>query len=133
MKNDYISEIHKKALQTLVQGLIDLHILTGNISDNIESKTYLPYFAHGISHWLGLDVHDIGSYTDKSGSKILKPGMVFTVEPGLYFNNQNSSTPQKYAGIGIRIEDDILVTDTGYQNLTAKLPVNPSDIEQLML
>ena len=59
--------------------------------------------------------------------------MVFTVEPGLYFNNQNSNTPQKYAGIGIRIEDDILVTDTGHQNLTAKLPVNPSDIEQLML
>ena len=127
------SEIHKKALQTLVQGLIDLRILTGNISDNIESKTYLPYFPHGISHWLGLDVHDIGSYTDKIGSKILKPGMLFTVEPGLYFNNQNTSTPQKYAGIGIRIEDDILVTDTGHQNLTAKLPVNPSDIEQLML
>ena len=127
------SDIHKKALQTLVQGLIDLRILSGNISDNIESKTYLPYFAHGISHWLGLDVHDIGSYTDKIGSKILKPGMVFTVEPGLYFNNQNSSTPQKYAGIGIRIEDDILVTDTGHQNLTAKLPVNPSDIEHLML
>ncbi len=127
------SEIHKKALQTLVQGLIDLRILTGNISDNIESKTYLPYFAHGISHWLGLDVHDIGSYTDKVGSKVLKPGMIFTVEPGLYFNKQNSNTPTKYADIGIRIEDDILVTDTGHENLSTKLPVNPSDIEQLML
>jgi len=127
------NEIHKKALETLVQGLIDLRVLSGNVSDNIESKNYLPFFAHGISHWLGLDVHDIGSYTDKSGSSTLKPGMVFTVEPGLYFNAQNSHTPEKYAGIGIRIEDDILVTNKGYENLSANLPVSPSDIEQLML
>ena len=126
------SEIHKKALDTLVQGLIDLNILSGSISDNIESKTYLPYFAHGISHWLGLDVHDIGNYTDKLGSKTLKPGIVFTVEPGLYFNVENNNIPKKYASIGIRIEDDILVTNEGYENLSAELPVTPLDIEQLM-
>ena len=84
-------------------------------------------------YWTKKDVHDIGSYTDKSGSSTLEPGMVFTVEPGLYFNAQNSHTPEKYAGIGIRIEDDILVTNKGYENLSANLPVSPSDIEQLML
>ena len=86
---------------------------------------------HGLGHWLGLDVHDVGDYKSQGKDREFTPGMVLTIEPGLYIS-QDSNAPAQYKGIGIRIEDNLLVTDTGYENLTAHVPKTIADIEALM-
>ncbi len=86
---------------------------------------------HGLSHWLGLDVHDVGDYGGADRSRKLAAGMVLTVEPGLYIA-PDADVPEQYRGIGVRIEDDILITETGNENLTAQVVKSPDDIEQLM-
>jgi Xaa-Pro aminopeptidase len=125
---------HNKAIEILTQGLIGLGILTGTLEANIENKTYLEYFMHGTGHFLGLDVHDVGAYKNLDGSraevKILE-GMVLTVEPGLYFDPENSNTPEQYRGIGVRIEDNIVITQNGTLNLTQKLPKMVEELEGL--
>ena len=111
-------------VKILTQGLIDLDLLHGDINSLIEQKAYMFYYMHNSGHWLGLDVHDVGGYRLKENNiRTLLPGMVLTVEPGLYIPQWN---------IGIRIEDDIVVTEKGYENLTEKLPRKSSDIEALM-
>ena len=118
-------DIQKIILKVLVKGLVDLNILKGDVDKLIQEKAYLPYYMHNSGHWLGLDVHDVGNY----GS--LKAGMVLTVEPGLYLSSQNTSLPEAYRGIGIRIEDDVLVTENGCEVLTQALPKTVNEIEQL--
>ena len=129
---EYVS-LHKKAVDVLVDGLLDVGILKGKKNEIIEKKTYLKFYPHGTGHWLGLDVHDRGNYyTKEKKSVLLEPGQVFTVEPGLYFRKDDESVPKEYRGIGVRIEDDIVVTKTGYENISAAVPKEIEEIESLV-
>ena len=116
----------------MVTGLIDLKILNGNLETLIEEKAYSPFYMHNSGHWLGLDVHDVGDYKVNHEWRDLMPGMVLTVEPGLYLSHDNFSIPEKYRGIGIRIEDDVWVTEKGNKVLTQHLPKSVEEIEKIM-
>ncbi|ELX8378460.1 Xaa-Pro aminopeptidase [Providencia vermicola] len=125
-----IHEVTQKIIQIKVEGLVELGILHGDVDQLIENKAHFPFFMHGLSHWLGLDVHDVGFYgVDRD--RILEPGMVLTVEPGLYIAPE-ADVPPEYRGIGIRIEDDIVITETGNENLTDLVVKDPDEIEALM-
>lgn len=123
---------HLAALRVLVQGLIDLGALHGDVDGLIEQDAYRPYYMHGTSHWLGLDVHDAGPYRNGEDPTELQSGMVFTVEPGLYFGPQATEAPEALRGIGIRIEDDVLVTADGCRVLSAAIPSQIDRIEELV-
>jgi Xaa-Pro aminopeptidase len=123
------------SIELLTEGMKKLGLLKGGTKDLIRKKSYMKYYMHGVGHFLGLDVHDAGRYFTDQGarrSKPFAPGMVLTVEPGLYIPPDDRSAPAKYRGIGIRIEDDVLVTDDGNRNLTAKVPKDPDEIEAVM-
>jgi len=123
------------SIELLTEGMKKLGLLKGKTKDLIKKKTYMKYYMHGVGHYLGLDVHDAGRYfVDQTArhSRPFAPGMVLTVEPGLYIPPDDKSAPAKYRGIGIRIEDDVLVTKEGNLNLTAKVPKDPDEIEALM-
>ena len=123
------------SIELLTEGMKKLGLLKGKTKDLIKKKEYMKYYMHGVGHYLGLDVHDAGRYfVDQSAknSKPFAPGMVLTVEPGLYIPPDDKSAPSKYRGIGIRIEDDVLVTENGNLNLTSKVPKDPDEIEALM-
>ncbi|MGD2006131.1 MAG: aminopeptidase P N-terminal domain-containing protein [Pseudomonadales bacterium] len=122
---------HEVALAVLVEGLIDMGVLSGTVQENIESAAYRPYYMHRTGHWLGMDVHDVGTYHEQGESRLLQPGMVVTVEPGLYFDAAGDA-PEHLKGIGIRIEDDVLVTDGEPEVLTADVPKQIQDIEAWM-
>jgi len=121
--------IHQAALRQIVQGLVDLGVLEGSVEGLIEKEAYKPYYMHQTSHWLGLDVHDVGTYSRNEKPRLLEPGMVFTVEPGLYFATDDESVPVAFRGIGVRIEDNVLITSDGMENLTAAIPTHASEIE----
>jgi Xaa-Pro aminopeptidase len=111
--------LHDLCIRVLSQGLIDLNLLSGSLGEVIETKSYTKYYMHGTSHWLGLDVHDAGDYADDQNKPTkLKPGHVFTVEPGIYLPIDDDSIPPELRGIGIRIEDDIVISETGVEVLT---------------
>lgn len=123
------------SIELLTEGMKKLGLLKGKTSDLIKKKEYMRYYMHGVGHYLGLDVHDAGRYfTDQSAksSRPFAPGMVLTVEPGLYIPPDDKSAPAKYRGIGVRIEDDVLVTEEGNRNLTTKVPKDPDEIEAMM-
>ncbi|EMO0472263.1 Xaa-Pro aminopeptidase [Pluralibacter gergoviae] len=125
-----IAEVTNAVVRIMVTGLANLGILKGEVDQLILDNAHRPYFMHGLSHWLGLDVHDVGYYgTDRS--RLLEPGMVLTVEPGLYIA-PDADVPAEYRGIGIRIEDDIVITADGNENLTASVVKRADDIEALM-
>ena len=125
-----MQEVTGEVVRIMITGLVRLGILKGEVDILIAENAHRPYFMHGLSHWLGLDVHDVGAYgTDRS--RVLEPGMVLTVEPGLYIA-PDADVPEEYRGIGIRIEDDIVITETGNENLTASVVKNADDIEALM-
>lgn len=130
--NETIDLVNQTAINVLTEGLIDLGLLKGNITDLIEQKAYRQYYMHGTSHWLGLDVHDSGVYSQNKTFTKLKPGMVLTVEPGLYFSKYNDNVPEELKGIGIRIEDNILVTGNGHANLSKEIPKEIDSIESLV-
>lgn len=119
-------------LKILTAGLCDLGILQGNVDELISNEAYRPFYMHNSGHWLGLDVHDCGPYKINNEWRPLEPGMVLTVEPGLYISSNLKGVDARWLGIGVRIEDDILVTKTGHEILTAALPVDVDDIEALM-
>lgn len=119
------------ALTILVQGLIDLGLLQGSVDGNIESESYKRFYMHRIGHWLGLDVHDVGAYKQQGAWRPLQAGMVTTIEPGLYIR-AGDGVPTEFANIGIRIEDDVLITEQGHEVLTAEVPTDPVAIETLM-
>lgn len=125
-------KIQEKILEVLVKGLISLGILKGDPAKCIQEKAYQPYYMHSSGHWLGLDVHDSGEYKVQGEWRLLAPGMVFTVEPGLYFTPNTVGLDKRWWGIGVRIEDDILVTEHGCEVLTGKVPRTIADIEALM-
>ncbi len=116
-------------VKILTQGLLDLGILKGSLEGLIQSQAYKPFYMHNSGHWLGLDVHDVGSYYDKRQPRLLASGMVLTVEPGIYISPQQPGIEDKWRGIGVRIEDDILVTAMGYKNLSEALPKSISALK----
>lgn len=126
------NEIQKAIVSTLVSGLSDLGLLDGKKEALIANEAYKTFYMHNSGHWLGLDVHDCGAYKTNHQWRPLEPGMVLTVEPGIYISAQLAHVDERWRNIGVRIEDDILVTRDGYENLTADLPVEIDDIEALM-
>ncbi|MGJ0516317.1 MAG: Xaa-Pro aminopeptidase [Methylomicrobium sp.] len=123
---------HEAAVETLTKGLVELGILKGKVKKLIKDEKYKPFFMHRIGHWLGMDVHDVGDYKVEQEWRLLEPGMVLTVEPGLYIPPDYEKVEEKWRGIGIRIEDDILVTASGYECLTSAVPKSINEIEALM-
>jgi Xaa-Pro aminopeptidase len=123
---------HKAAVRAIVDGLVALGILKGKRNALMKKETYRRWFMHGTSHWLGMDVHDAGGYLEADGKpRRLRPGMVLTIEPGLYFGPRDRRVGRRYRGIGIRIEDDVLVTRGGRRVLTAAAPKEIREIEAL--
>jgi len=127
-----LPEIHSTSLHALVEGMRSLGLLSGTVDDLIKDEAYRPYFMHGTSHWLGLDVHDVGRYTQKGKARTLDPGMVFTVEPGIYIAPDDENAPEHLRGIGVRIEDDVLVTEDGIENFNHAIPKKPDEVEAWM-
>jgi Xaa-Pro aminopeptidase len=126
-------EPHNVAVRVVTAGLVDLGFLDGNLDSLIAQREYRQFFMHGTSHWLGLDVHDAGGYSDTDGNPhTLQAGMVLTVEPGIYISESMESVPKRYRGMGIRIEDDVLVTADGHRVLSADIPKQVNEIEALM-
>ncbi len=126
------NKIHDAAVRVLTHGLIEMGILKGRLHDLIEKEAYKPFYMHKTGHWLGLDVHDVGDYQIDNQPRVLEPGMVLTVEPGLYFAPHTKGLAKKWWGMGIRIEDDVLVTKNGHEVLTTLAPKDPDEIEALM-
>lgn len=124
---------HQTVLKVLTQGLVELGILSGDVETLIKEEAYKPFFMHGTGHWLGMDVHDVGLYKVDGQWRALQPGMVLTIEPGLYIAPDSPNVDDRWQGIGIRIEDDILVTEEGSEVLTTGLPRTVSEIEAWML
>jgi Xaa-Pro aminopeptidase len=122
---------HQRAVGILVDGLLDLGLLAGGRDEIITKELYRPFYMHRTSHWLGMDVHDVGKYRVNDQPRRLEPGMVLTVEPGLYVAAERDDVQECYRGIGVRIEDDVLVTAEGYDVLSAAVPKEPADIEAL--
>jgi Xaa-Pro aminopeptidase len=122
---------HRAAVNVLAQGLIDLKLLSGGLAEVVESEAYKKFYMHRTGHWLGLDVHDAGDYKLNGEWRALVQGMVLTVEPGCYIR-PGAGVAERYAGIGVRIEDDVLVTDAGAEVLTRDAPKQPRDIEAWM-
>ncbi len=125
-----IQAVTVEVIRIMVTGLVNLEILKGDVDHLMADNAHRPFFMHGLSHWLGLDVHDVGYYGPER-SRVLEPGMVLTVEPGLYIA-PDADVPAEYRGIGIRIEDDIVITESGNENLTATVVKKADDIEALM-
>lgn len=129
---NHIRSPHFAAEAVLIEGMIDLGLLSGTPESVKADKSHERYFMHGTSHWLGIDVHDVGDYKDAQGEWLtLQPGMVITVEPGLYIRKTDEQAPQALRGIGIRIEDNILITSDGNRNLTEKMPKTIAEVEAL--
>jgi Xaa-Pro aminopeptidase len=123
---------HEASVEVLTKGLVTLGLLKGKVSKLIKDEKYKQFYMHRIGHWLGMDVHDVGDYKIHQEWRLLEPGMVLTVEPGLYIPVDCKTVDEKWRGIGIRIEDDVLVTAQGYEVLTKAVPKTIADIEALM-
>ncbi len=124
--------IHKTALREITKGLVSIGLLKGDVAKLVKKGACRKWFMHGTSHWLGMDVHDVGPYEDADGKSIkLRPGMAMTVEPGLYFDPADKSVPKEFRGIGVRIEDDVVVTRTGHEVLTGGVPKEVREVEAL--
>lgn len=121
-------DVHQRAVDVLVDGLLALGLLSGSRDEIIEKSLYKPFYMHRTSHWLGLDVHDVGQYKIGDASRVLEPGMVLTVEPGIYVGNQVPDPHPRYAGIGVRIEDDVLVSADGHEVLSHAIPKTIDDL-----
>ncbi len=126
------SALHEAAVETLTEGLLQLGLLKGTLAKNIAGEHYKRFYMHKSGHWLGLDVHDVGDYRIDGEPRLLEPGMVLTIEPGLYVSPGDTSVPARWRGIGIRTEDDVAITDDGHRVLTAGLARSAEEIEAFM-
>jgi len=126
-----VEEVHNLALGVLVEGMRAHGLLAGSAEEIISAQSYRRFYMHRTSHWLGMDVHDVGLYRIGGESRKLEPGMVLTVEPGFYIAPDDETAPERYRGIGIRIEDDVLVTSEGHDVITAAIPKSVADLEAL--
>jgi Xaa-Pro aminopeptidase len=128
-----LPEIHDAAVRVITEGLVDLKLLTGPVDDAIANETFRRYYMHSTSHWLGLDVHDVGSYKLDGENRVLEAGMCLTVEPGIYIAaDDGEEAGAAFCGIGVRIEDDVAITPDGHENLTNAIPKAPDEIEALV-
>ncbi len=119
-------------VNVITQGLIDLKLLSGELNELVETEAYKPFYMHRAGHWLGMDVHDVGDYKVHDEWRVLEPGMVMTIEPGIYVAAANTKVAAKWRGIGIRIEDDIALTQSGNDVLTRDVCKSVADIEAHM-
>lgn len=135
-----IQQVNDEVVRIKVEGLVELGILQGEVDELIKNNAHRQFYMHGLGHWLGLDVHDVGSYSKEQQNpdrnsrlrdRPLEVGMVLTVEPGLYIS-EKSTAPEQYKGIGVRIEDNLLITEYGNKNLTSAAPKEIADIERIM-
>ncbi len=124
--------VHDHAVKVMVDGLIDLKVMEGPADKAIEDETYKKFYMHKTGHWLGVDVHDVGSQRKDGKTRKFEPGMVTTVEPGIYIPEDDESVPIAFRGIGIRIEDDIHITPDGPENLTDSCPKDPGKLEEII-
>ncbi len=127
-----LPEVHDAAVRAIVSGLLELRLLEGDLEELIAREAYRVYYMHSTSHWLGLDVHDVGSSKVGGAPRVLEPGIVFTVEPGLYVAPDLELADARFRGIGVRIEDDVVITPGGHENLTAGIPKDPDELEALV-
>ncbi|MBR9912238.1 MAG: Xaa-Pro aminopeptidase [Gammaproteobacteria bacterium] len=125
-------EPHDAAVRVITDGLRELGLLQGELDTLLETEAYKPFYMHRTGHWLGLDVHDVGDYRVGGQWRLLEPGMCMTVEPGIYVAPNNTDVEERWRGIGIRVEDDVVVTKTGCEVLTEAAPKSVDDIEALM-
>jgi len=125
-------ESHDLSVRIITEGLVALGILQGNVDELIEQGAYKAFYMHRLGHWLGMDVHDVGDYKVANEWRPLEAGMVMTVEPGIYIAADNQNVEPRWRGIGIRIEDDVLITEDGNKVLTASVPKTIAEIEALM-
>ena len=123
-------DVQDAAFKTLAQGLIDLGLIKLPLAEALEKNSHKHFCPHSISHWIGLDVHDAGRYMENGKPVPFEPGMYFSVEPGIYINASDTTVPEEYRGIGIRIEDDVLITTSGNEVLTGGIPKEISEIER---
>lgn len=123
-----VDDIHRGVVRTLTKGLVRLGLLSGEVDELIEKEAFKAFYPHRTSHWLGLDVHDVGSYFVAGESRPLEVGMVLTIEPGLYIREDDASVGEEWRGIGVRIEDDILVTQGEPENLTRAAPKSVAEV-----
>jgi Xaa-Pro aminopeptidase len=126
-----LPEIHDAAVRKIVEGLEELSLLEGDVAELVAREAHRPYYMHSTSHWLGLDVHDVGSYKVDGEPRPLESGMVFTVEPGVYIAPDAEDADPRFRGIGVRIEDDIAIGPDGHENLTAAIPKEPDELEAM--
>lgn len=125
-------DMKQRSIEIQTEGMVRLGILQGDVAKLIEEEKYKQFYMHGLGHYLGLDVHDVGRYYIKEEPRKLEAGMVMTVEPGIYIAPDTKDIPEKYLGIGVRIEDDVLVTDGDPRVLSSKAPKQVEEIEELM-
>ena len=123
---------HEAAVRVITEGLLSLGLLKGRVRTLIEKGAYRQFYMHRTGHWMGMDVHDVGDYKVDGEWRLLEPGMVTTVEPGIYIGASDKSVPKKWRGIGVRIEDDVLVTRDGYEVLTEGVPKSVAEVETLV-
>jgi Xaa-Pro aminopeptidase len=127
-----IDGIHELSLRRLTEGLVELGLLEGSIDGLLDQEAYKKYFMHRTSHWLGADVHDVGRYRAENRSRPLEPGMVFTIEPGLYIPPDDEAAAPELRGVAVRIEDDVVITPDGHRNLTRTVPVEADAVADLV-
>lgn len=126
------NEAHEATVRVITAGLVELGLLQGHVDELIAAEAYKPFYMHRAGHWLGMDVHDVGDYKVGGEWRVLEPGMAMTVEPGIYIAADNQDVAKKWRGIGVRIEDDVVVTRTGCEILTGGVPKAVAEIEALM-
>ncbi|MHB0807110.1 Xaa-Pro aminopeptidase [Stutzerimonas nitrititolerans] len=126
------NEAHEATVRVITAGLVELGLLEGDVEELIAAEAYKAFYMHRAGHWLGLDVHDVGDYKIGGEWRVLEPGMAMTVEPGIYIAADNQDVARKWRGIGVRIEDDVVVTKTGCEILTSGVPKAVAEIEALM-
>ena len=123
--------MHKRSVEILTEGMVRLGLLQGDVAKLIEEEAYKKFYMHRLGHYLGMDVHDVGLYQQDGEPRAVEPGIVMTVEPGIYVSETAEGIPDKYRGIGVRIEDDVLVTPEGHRVLTEAAPKQIAEIEAL--
>ncbi|SDU07137.1 Xaa-Pro aminopeptidase [Geopseudomonas guangdongensis] len=126
------NQAHEASVRTITAGLVELGLLAGEVEALIAAEAYKPFYMHRAGHWLGMDVHDVGNYKVGGAWRALQPGMVLTVEPGIYIAHDNAAVEPRWRGIGVRIEDDVVVTAEGCRVLTGGVPKTVAEIEALM-
>lgn len=130
VKGSSLEQIHATCVDVITRGLVKLGLLQGEVEQLVKDEAYKPFYMHKTSHWLGMDVHDVGNYYVGGKARGLEPGMVLTVEPGIYIGKDYDKVPAEWRGIGVRIEDDILVTDGAPDNLTKAIPKTVAAVQQ---